>query len=709
MWTSGLGMIPAPGAYPGCSNTGLYGLGSCLDGTWWSHAETQVGNADTTWNGVDVGFHGNQLTNHYFKITPDEVYNFSFGGIGAPHFVFLWQTLPDPYESVALSKETHYVVTNPVGQIGVLRHDGTMLNAVTDGQAPIVSLALQQTIGNTGNVWAAAVEPTKDAGMIDRRVEAVALSNDGTQMVDIAVMDQGVLKSRSEAGFPDFIQAGPSHPAPRAGFRSFYSSAAGGVFMLGGNASSGAQMHDIWFRGMANDWRPVNTAASYSPDRILAATYSFADRWLYVLDHSISGVQNAGYESGGLAGWTSSGASGTVTSTSPHSGTYAAMLGARTATNGDSSISQTFTAPTGGTSLSFWYKMSCPDTVAYDWATATLTDNTPGGSGTTTPLPKTCSTNAWTQVTASIASGHNYTLTLTSHDDNYGADPTYTLYDDVTISGVQNAGYESGSLSDWTSIGASEVVVSTGAHSGTYAAMLGAATATNGDSNISQTFTAPTGATSLSFWYKMTCPDTVTYDWATATLTDNTPGGSGTTTPLPKICSTNAWTQVTVSIASGHNYTLTLTSHDDNYGTDPTYTLYDDVYVLAPPVTVDTARLARINIGNAATQVLGTCNRVSSSSSTQYMTVDLDGGILITSGDGTSSSQIGHLAVDANGNAYLDSVDMSEGGLVVPPIVDANGYSLLTMTPANGATITSRKSQLAYGAPGQYPLCQLLP
>jgi serine protease len=30
-----------------------------------------------------------------------------------------------------------------------------------------------------------------------------------------------------------------------------------------------------------------------------------------------------------------------------------------------------------------------------------------------------------------VTAGHSYTLTLTSHDDNYPGDPTYTLYDDV--------------------------------------------------------------------------------------------------------------------------------------------------------------------------------------------------------------------------------------------------------------------------------------
>jgi hypothetical protein len=36
-------------------------------------------------------------------------------------------------------------------------------------------------------------------------------------------------------------------------------------------------------------------------------------------------------------------------------------------------------------------------------------------------------------VSASVTAGHSYTLTLTSHDDNYSTDATYTLYDDVVV------------------------------------------------------------------------------------------------------------------------------------------------------------------------------------------------------------------------------------------------------------------------------------
>ena len=83
--------------------------------------------------------------------------------------------------------------------------------------------------------------------------------------------------------------------------------------------------------------------------------------------------------------------------------------------------------------MSFFYNLSCPDAVTYDWATATLKDNTT--AVTTTPLPKLCTnTGAWNQVTAAVTAGHSYTLTLVSHDENSPGDATYTKYDDVVLS-----------------------------------------------------------------------------------------------------------------------------------------------------------------------------------------------------------------------------------------------------------------------------------
>src|SRR5207248_200398 len=170
-------------------------------------------------------------------------------------------------------------------------------------------------------------------------------------------------------------------------------------------------------------------------------------------------VQNPGFETGTLSSWTASAT--TAVSTTSHSGTYSARLGSTVATNGDSSISQTFTAPAGSSSLSFWYRVVCPDTVQYDWATATLRDNTT--ATTTTVLAKTCTNDGvWRQASAAIAPGHSYTLTLASHDDNYAGDASFTRYDDVAIAGapanpVVNGDFETGALGGWTSAGATSV------------------------------------------------------------------------------------------------------------------------------------------------------------------------------------------------------------------------------------------------------------
>jgi outer membrane protein assembly factor BamB len=152
--------------------------------------------------------------------------------------------------------------------------------------------------------------------------------------------------------------------------------------------------------------------------------------------HINNTVVNGGFQTSDFTGWTQSGQFKKILHASSCYGpVYCAQLGRTSATNGPSSISQSFTAPAGGSpSLSFYYKNVCTGTVTNGYATATLVDSTVPRRKTITVLPKTCTnTGTWVNVSQSLYPGDQYTLTLTNWDDN---DPTYyseTFVDNVVV------------------------------------------------------------------------------------------------------------------------------------------------------------------------------------------------------------------------------------------------------------------------------------
>ena len=221
-WTTS-SLIPPAGSYAGC-NSPSYGSGTCLDGTWWSHADTDVGklSTPTTPNGCYVGSHGDQLANHYFDLRPDATFSFQYVGIGEPRFIFLWKTLPDRFHQETLP-ESRYI--DVIGQtLGVLRNDGT--TAVQSDRRERLRntrLRVERTRDGPGMAQRRRAGPRDRRGRHERAGRRHQLGRHG----DGRHCSGSQWRPRFQHARRD--QCGPRHPAVRASRRHHPSCAALGL------------------------------------------------------------------------------------------------------------------------------------------------------------------------------------------------------------------------------------------------------------------------------------------------------------------------------------------------------------------------------------------------------------------------------------------------------------------------------------------------
>jgi len=156
------------------------------------------------------------------------------------------------------------------------------------------------------------------------------------------------------------------------------------------------------------------------------------------------GISNGGFETGTFSPWNinSVSPSPVISSTVIRTGSYSARLGGIPGMTdaqlfGNSSFYQTFFVPSGGATLSYWYKPYSEDTIDFDWQDAYITNSSDTVLAT---IMHVCSNSqTWTQVTYDLSSfvGQTIRVKFLVRGDNAGG-ATNMHIDDVVMTPKTN-------------------------------------------------------------------------------------------------------------------------------------------------------------------------------------------------------------------------------------------------------------------------------
>ena len=305
-----------------------------LAGTLLIQGETNVGNG-----GGFTGFHGPELAKHHDHDVVPALYGCTLDpelGKYKQVAMIKWPNLPhEPGPGPdwlrrwdVERRETTVVAAVESGDIAMIDRRGDA-QIITDKVTP----ALRASMTDPGLVWATRAEPFFAVGGGFAFPLAAALGSHGGQVVELVASDGASLYSQSEgpscagetipcggceSGFclagpfptccelgcrsgtlilcPDGMMCDPESnrciPLPRTGsphaegYVAVLTRVGGGIFVVGGtDPDTAVPAGEIWFtRPGETTWEPV--ASDIAVDHVLAATYSFASRELFVLDES---------------------------------------------------------------------------------------------------------------------------------------------------------------------------------------------------------------------------------------------------------------------------------------------------------------------------------------------------------------------------------------------------------------------------------------
>ncbi len=284
--------VPGPEGIPTLPG----GPASGLDGVIWLHAATTIGHP----GGVSLGtgthdgateaattqlMGTEQLANRYVELDPERVSHAQWTRpLQHALPLFLWRVLPDPPSQWRYGADPSLPRGAAELIVPFAGEHGTELGLLSlSGEAQLISdrigAHLLAELRSNELVWASPAEPHRAFGGSSAPL-AVGLDAHGRAIVDTVLDDaDGYLYGELDRG----VVAPARESTRREGLRAVYSRQLGELYLVGGRDDAGEERGDIAAYHLESDtWRTL--APRDALGTVLAATYSFTDRSLYVLD-----------------------------------------------------------------------------------------------------------------------------------------------------------------------------------------------------------------------------------------------------------------------------------------------------------------------------------------------------------------------------------------------------------------------------------------